>query len=162
MILDNTIKKFIIFFYAIGFFSEFIALFLVLIVLFNRRIDLLVYFIGLFINVIINVCLKRVFKSLRPNDPIKFLNEESFKGKKYGMPSGHSQNVFYSIAYIYLGTNYHYIYWCIIGFVLAVLMMYERWSFHNHTLAQLVVGAIVGITVAYYTLWIKNKILSKI
>ena len=77
------------------------------------------------------------------------------------MPSGHSQNVFYSITYLYLIAK-DGIYWLQLGLILAALMVYERWTFHNHTLLQLFGGAITGIILGLIVFSIRNKIYSSL
>lgn len=75
----------------------------------------------------------------------------------YGMPSGHSQNIFFSITYLFLTTK-EFIYWVQLLLVLAALMFYERMSFHNHTFLQLFVGAITGIVFAYLVILLRDQI----
>jgi len=147
------------FFYAVGFFSELIMIILVCALLFNQHFDLLFYVIGININGLINRTLKPLLKGRRPNDPVKFLNSEKFvkNSNAYGMPSGHSQSVFFSIVYLYLCTK-QYVPWVILGLCIGALMFYERWVFHNHTAAQLVVGAALGFGVAYVTVYAKDYI----
>ena len=77
------------------------------------------------------------------------------------MPSGHSQNVFYSITYLYLIAK-DGMYWLQLGLVLATLMVYERWTFHNHTLLQLFAGATMGIALGIVVYSIRNKIYSSL
>jgi|LauGreStaDraftv2_3_1035109.scaffolds.fasta_scaffold00133_6 membrane-associated phospholipid phosphatase len=158
--IDKEIySEFSKFFYAVGFFSELIMIILVCALLFNQHFDLIFYVIGININGLINRTLKPLLKGRRPNDPVKFLDSEKFvrNSNAYGMPSGHSQSVFFSIVYLYLCTK-QYVPWVILGLCIGALMFYERWVFHNHTVAQLVVGAALGCGVAYITVYAKDYI----
>jgi membrane-associated phospholipid phosphatase len=76
------------------------------------------------------------------------------------MPSGHSQNVFYSITYLFL-TAKDGIYWLQLGLVIATLMVYERWTFHNHTLIQLFVGALFGIMLGWSVVTVRDAIIRR-
>jgi len=150
------------FFYSLGFFGELIMVFLVTALLWNRiggTGDLLIYFIGLIVNQVFNRLLKPLLKSPRPSDPIKFLASEHFmkNSNAYGMPSGHSQSVFFSLTYLYFVIGKFYPWLCfasLIGFATIC----ERYIYHNHTLMQLFVGALVG-TVIGYTVFEAKKII---
>lgn len=147
------------FFLAVGFFSEIIILILVIVLLNNNYFDLFVYIIGFNLNAIINNFLKSYIHQKRPENPVKFLNSEHFDKHKivYGMPSGHSQNVFYSIVYLYLCTT-HNIPWILLSLFIGTLMLIERWLFHNHTILQLLMGAILGSLIAFIIVYTKNNI----
>jgi hypothetical protein len=45
-----------------------------------------------------------------------------------------------------------------LGLFVGALMFYERWVFHNHTLAQLVAGAVLGSAIAYTTVYVKDYV----
>jgi membrane-associated phospholipid phosphatase len=145
------------FLYALGYFSEFIMIIFVCWIIYNNSINLLFYIIGINISWILNKLLKPLIKDKRPNDPIKFLNSEHFvkTSNAYGMPSGHSQNVFFSVTYLYLTTKQ--LYWTFIGLIIGILTIFERWYFHNHTIRQLIVGAILGCILAYLMVLVKDK-----
>jgi len=155
----NIFKKFYEFVFAVGFFSEIIMFFMVVVLLFKSKIDLFVFIIGFNLSAFFNGFLKNLFKEPRPNHPLKFLDSEKFKSNKivYGMPSGHSQNVFFSVVYLYLCTH-HLLPWPLIGIFIGILMFVERWVFHNHTELQLIVGALVGSLFAYIVVFIKNSL----
>ena len=151
--------------YALGFFSELLVFILVIYLIYPDRLNLTTFLVGLSANSLINRLLKPAFRDPRPSDPIKFLESERFPKKLeytknsnyYGMPSGHSQNVAFSLAYLY---------WTIresdsvklTSIVLGSLTVFERWWFRNHTIAQLVTGVIVGILLARFTLWLRDRI----
>ena len=64
------------------------------------------------------------------------------------MPSGHAQLTFFSICYAYLVTN-TFIPWILFLLIVGVIVIYERFLFKNHTLYQLISGAVIGIFIAY-------------
>ena len=189
-IVTNFASKLLDFGYAIGFFSEFILLVLVVLWLVLKSIDpgmdIVVYVMGLIVSGGINTLLKRWIgqrprqASLamdtvtqdyrakpvrlglqpRPHDPRKFLYSEHFdrRQRTYGMPSGHSQNVVYSIAYLY-GSVPDPGPWVGIGCALVVALTWiERWQFHNHTISQLAVGAVVGVALAYFVIRLRDMV----
>jgi len=169
MILDGLgnqiFEKLILFVYAIGFFSELIVIGLAfyLFLIKNQIIDLCVFLIGLAMNALLNRWLRSIIKQPRPEHPIRFLESEHFIKSKYsyGMPSGHSQTVFYSIVFLYLCVS-HNISWLLVSILIVVLMFIERTSFHNHTALQLLAGAIIGSIFAYFTVFTKKYVESKI
>jgi len=145
------------FVYAIGFFSEIILLILVSFLVHGDLVDWVFFLVFFSCNGILNYLLKPLFRDHRPRDPIKFLDSERFAKDKqnvnhYGMPSGHGQNVGYAIVYLYLTIRTWtevWVPWMSVCGVIAALTVYERWAFKNHTIAQLVVGLIVGGVFGY-------------
>jgi membrane-associated phospholipid phosphatase len=161
-IVTNFTSKIADFGYAIGFFSEFILLVLVVLWLVLKSIDpgmdIVVYVMGLIVSGGINTLLKRWIGQPRPQNPRKFLYSEHFdrRQRTYGMPSGHSQNVVYSIAYLY-GSVPDPGPWVGLGCaVVAMATWIERWQFHNHTISQLAVGAVVGVALAYFVIRLRD------
>lgn len=162
-VIDKQINKSTDFIFGIGYFSEIILALIVIYVLQNNIIDVICFVFFFLFSGYVNTILKGIAKQPRPSTQKKFLNSENFSKihTVYGMPSGHSQNVFFSITYLYL-TAKDSIYWIQIGLGLAALMVYERWTYHNHTLLQLLVGAIVGVLFGIGVIIIRNKVLSLI
>lgn len=108
------------------------------------------FFLFGFINDILNRLLKRWIRDPRPS---LFQHEETGKFDKltfiagrWGMPSGHAQQIFYCIGYLlYSGnTTVNNINLIPILLLLSVLTVYQRWIYHYHTVLQLLVGSIVG------------------
>jgi len=158
--IDETLLlKFTEFLNSLGFFGELILLCIVSFVLYSNIADLLVFYIGLIVNSFINQTLKPWIKNPRPTSPIKFLADEKLlKGSNsYGLPSGHSQNVFYSLTYLYL-TVQQFNVWTILGGIIGVITIYERWSHRNHTLLQLIIGAALGCLFAFFVIYARNQV----
>jgi membrane-associated phospholipid phosphatase len=147
--------------YAIGFFSELMVCIVVLSVIYAQVYNHLVYLVGFVVGTYFNRWLKNIIQDKRPNKPVKFLASESFKtsgsNNFYGMPSGHSQHVSYSIMYLYLTTGEWYP-WVFICIVIGLLMLYERWLFRNHTFLQLMVSVGVGIAFAHFVVYLRDLV----
>jgi len=155
--------KVIEFFFSLGFFGELILFLIVSINLYKNVPYLVVYYVGFVINTLLNQSLKTMIKSPRPVGFIKFLADEKvMKGSNsYGLPSGHTQNVFYSLIYLYL-TGVGIYPWLGIGVIISMITIIERWEYHNHTLTQLLAGSVVGGFFAYLITTLRNELLTKI
>jgi membrane-associated phospholipid phosphatase len=162
-LIDKETRKARDFIFGIGYFSEIIIALVVIYALNKNLLDISIFIFFFFLSGYSNTLFKSFIKQPRPDEPKKFLYSEHFSrvNKVYGMPSGHSQNVFYSITYLYLIAK-DGMYWLQLGLVLATLMVYERWTFHNHTLLQLFAGAITGIILGLVVYSIRNKVYSSL
>jgi len=158
--LDGVLlSKLVDFLYSLGFFSELILVIIVSANIYTSYSDLIIFYIGLMLNSLFNQTLKPFFKSPRPSSPIKFLaNEKMIQGSnQYGFPSGHSQNVFFALTYLYF-TIYEFYPWIFIGGTIGIATIYERWAFRNHTVVQLLAGAFVGSLFAYVIILMRGEI----
>jgi len=135
--------------YALGFFAEIILFVWVACLLYDGPF-FVVFVVSIMVSTVVNQVLKRSLKDPRPTQPIPFLASERFTGKhNYGMPSGHSQAVFFSLAFYVWTLRPSWTQPFLWGMVsLCAICLYERWQFRNHTLAQLGVGAVLGIVLA--------------
>jgi len=140
------VDKYIDFLYGIGFFGEFIMPIIVFYLLYNQWFSISIFFIGYIFNAICNIVLKGLIHGRRPLNPTAFLASEKFTNlgaHHYGMPSGHSQNVFYCISYLFYSIPKQ-IDWVLLSFIIGLLTIWERYIFHNHTINQLIIGAFLG------------------
>ena len=122
--------------------------------LWNKNNLFYYYGYGIFLNAILNLVLKGMIKEPRPSEDPKLFNialKHSIRFKFingyphdiFGMPSGHSQSTFFSIIFIYLALKDVKI---TIGYLLVALFtMYQRILFKEHSVIQVIAGAIVGI-----------------
>jgi len=156
----KTIEKTKDFSYAIGYFSEMILPIIVVFSIYHDMYAHIVYFLGYFVSIYLNIWLKNIIKDPRPKPFYKFLDNESTKKdtqQKYGMPSGHSQNAFYSIVYLYMYFGSFYP-WILICLGVGILTILERWLFRNHTLFQLCIGALIGSALGYIIFTIQTEV----
>ena len=153
---NKIIHGFTDFSYAIGYFSEMIISIIVVSILYYNIYEHLFYYLGFFVSIYLNIWLKNIIKNPRPKPFYKFLANEPTQPdvQAYGMPSGHSQHVFYSIVYLYLTirTLFPWVFVCI---GIGALTIMERWVFRNHTILQLIVGALIGCLLGYITVAIR-------
>jgi len=138
----------------LGYFGPNILLVFSILLLFsqNYRSYLSFYLIGYILNILLNYVLKGLIKQPRPTEDSKLIEIAISNGKRfgydiYGMPSGHSQTVFYSTAFIHLVIKNPQI--TLIFFLLSLNTMIQRVNYKNHTVLQVIVGALIGIAFAY-------------
>jgi hypothetical protein len=176
-IVTNFSGKIQDFGYAIGFFSEFILLFFVTMMLIAKSedpgTDVVVYVMGLIMSGGINTVLKRWIQQPRPHDPLKFLYSEHFDRRrtiaylfgsirpKIGRPD--QSLPVYDSPTLGLKPTLRYRLqpqswiWASCA-AIAVLTWIERWKFHNHTLSQLMMGALVGVGLAYVVIRLRDVV----
>jgi membrane-associated phospholipid phosphatase len=133
--------------------------------LFTQKKYFLAYLISIFVNHYLNNILKLLIKEPRPgkNDPeteIPFYNLLVNKeADQYGMPSYHSQSVFFSTTFLYLVQKNNTI--LLLELVICFITLYQRYKYKRHDLKQLLIGAIVGSGFAYLCFALTNEYLSK-
>jgi len=135
----------------IGYYGPNILFFLSLFLLFPTRTYLIIYIIGFILNIVINVVLKTIIKQPRPKEDLDIFNPTK-KHKHnpfhvYGMPSGHSQKVLFSTAYIYLVFKNTYL--TLFYLLISLNTIIQRVRYKNHTVLQVIAGSILGIVVGY-------------
>ena len=118
----------------------------------NYRSYLSYYLIGYILNILLNYVLKGFIQQPRPTEDKKLIEMALNNGKRfgydiYGMPSGHSQGVFYSTAFIHLVLQNPQI--TLVFFLFSLNTMIQRVNYKNHTILQVICGALVGIAFAY-------------
>ena len=149
-----------------GTFGPMILIFLSIYLLWNKHNLFFYYIVGVFIDNILNMILKGLFQQPRPSIDQKSFDLALKHGKYilfkdgvpfniYGMPSGHSQSVFFSTAFIYLSlrkSNITYIY---LG--VSLLTMLQRVVYNYHTVPQVIVGALIGSAVGYLFYYLSTE-----
>jgi membrane-associated phospholipid phosphatase len=164
-------NKYVIFDY-VGSYLSIILFFITIKLLWNKPNLLMYYSYGYFLNLLLNLVLKGIFKQPRPlEDPQLFKlalkNSSRFSFKNgfphdiFGMPSGHSQSVFYSCIFIYLSLKDVRI---LIGYILlSLITVYHRVFFQHHTIAQVFVGSVTGVLFAIFIYYMATqKIMGKV
>ena len=150
------------FIYSLGFFGEYILILITCALIYYHTFYFFFYFFFLSISIMINLTLKNIIKEPRPSHPVKFLDTDHFSKNSYGNPSGHTQLVFFSFMYAYLVIE-KITKLFMFSIIICIITIYQRYAFRNHTLKQLLYGAIVGLILAYLsysiTTYIKNKMI---
>ena len=153
-------------FLNIGNSGPYILLIITIYLLWNKQNLLSYYIIGFFINILINICLKLIFKQPRPSDDKKLFNiiskpenQTLFKNKNsfdiYGMPSGHAQRTFYSVVFIWFALknkNYFILY-----LLFSLFIIFQRIYFNYHTIIQVIIGVLIGSIFGYFMYLISQK-----
>lgn len=155
--LSGIFHNYIDFFYAVGYFGEYIVFLITCALIFNQHLFFGFYILFFILNRIINQYLKKLLKGNRPSHPKKYLESDKFSKNKYGMPSGHSQITFFSIAYCYFVTK-KFIPWILLLLIIGMILVYERYFFRNHTMKQLVYGMVIGVTFGFICYYIVDYI----
>ena len=125
-----------------------------------------IYIIGFVINYILNYILKGLLRQMRPTDDehlfaLEKIYRKTFSFDKYGMPSCHTQLVFYSTIYIAFAV--HNVWLTLFYVVISLLTMYQRVTSNQHFFSQTLVAAVVGMLVAYvFVIYARNMITGKI
>jgi len=137
---------------AIGAFGPQITFFISLLLLRKKPTLVLIYIVGFVINILLVYVLKGFFQQPRPTDETTSFNLEKIYRKRpgfdrYGMPSGHTQAVFYSTAFIYYALKDGNA--TIVMLVLSLITAYQRIQSRHHTVVQVLAGAVGGFTVGY-------------
>ena len=99
------------------------------------------FIFGLIITLLITYILKKTIKAERPD-----------KGKKKyrdgGMPSGHASMISYILFFIAFYSNIPLFY--LLAIIGTLYIAKSRVDQEYHTIAQTVVGALIGISIAFY------------
>ena len=90
--------------------------------------------------------LKLWFLQERPSGIMPIIGEQHEGIELYGMPSKHLQSIFFSITYLYLVKGP--LQWLMVELVIAVLAITQEINYRQHTMGQIIVGALCGIGVA--------------
>ena len=107
--------------------------------------------LGILLNRLLNGVLKQIFRVKR-QEQIPFYGHIA---KCYAMPSGHTQSVTYATTLMYFFNIYAF---AIFLFV-TLCTMRQRYVYRNHTIPQIIIGGIVGVCAAIFTIFfIKQKV----
>jgi len=173
MLINNskTYNTYTNLFYFIGNYGP-IFLFLIssyLLYINNYNNYLFYFIIGYFINILLNLILKGIFRQPRPFYDTKkvtlafkyfkdFFFQNGVPFNMFGMPSGHAQTSFYCLVFIYLifkNTNLLFVY-----SLFVIIICYQRIYFGFHYFSQIIIGLIIGLFVGiiiYYNATNKIK-----
>lgn len=137
--------------------------------LISQKYYLMGYLIFAYINVFTNKWLKLHYKEARPSEieehglPIKIKDPDIFgmpDAEIYGFPSGHAQQLLYSVFYLYFvkrSTPF-----LLGGLFITTLTIYQRWKFKRHSKKQLFVGSIIGVLIGYIGYYLTSRVIKSI
>jgi membrane-associated phospholipid phosphatase len=136
----------------------------------EKPVTLGYYALGAIFCTIVNMILKILIKHPRPKHDkpdYNFLieNNKRVSYDKFGMPSGHAQFMFFTLAFMSFTMREHEYYWWIIAFfvMLTINTSVQRIQDDNHTLSQVVVGAVIGTLIGAGAFYItKSKLKGKL
>ena len=136
--------------------SYYILLVISVLLLRNTHHYLALYLAGFGFNYLINILFKSILKQPRPNENEALFNIHVLHNKhvgfdRYGMPSRHAQLAVFSTIFIYLSLQSHkYIKTIFLFFIImTIITCSQRIVFNEHTVAQVLVGALIGGILAY-------------
>ena len=161
------------FLFAIGYFSGVIALIIVVWLLRNNLVWEFLYILGYIANMVLNHKLKMWFKEPRPQiGQVTFLNRNlswmkqlyvKSQDEKYGLPSGHMQDVCYTLVFLGFLFGYSLPVWCwICVIMMMILTVVQRFVFKKHTMFQLIAGSFIGTAFAITYIICCNTLLESI
>jgi membrane-associated phospholipid phosphatase len=124
--------------------------------LFSKPRMLFYFVVGVCLSFILNNILKGVIKQPRPEFNTKAVSIALQTNAMryvlgydlYGMPSGHAQTSFFITTFLYLVTRHV---WIAFSFLLlSLIVMCQRVVYNEHTILQVLLGAIVGILFGFF------------
>lgn len=144
----------------IGSLAPIILFVLSILLLRNMKTYLRFFVFGFILNNILNIILKLAIKEPRPTKDQKAIeigvtNGARISFDKFGMPSGHAQNCGYCLAFITMTLNNPYI--TSLYTIITFNSLFQRYSYNNHTILQLIIGIIIGTTFGYLIYTFANK-----
>jgi membrane-associated phospholipid phosphatase len=140
----------------IGFYAPRASIIIVALLLLNQIKFLVAFIVFYFVNHWVNQFLKDIIKQPRPSGSRPIIGEV-YDRKSYGMPSYHSQKIWFAVVFLYLVK--HNIHLLIAGIFFALITMYQRWKYRAHSIEQLFMGAALGSSIAFIGVKIANAIL---
>ena len=133
---------------AIGYYGPVILFTMTFYCFLERSPYLFVFIMGSIANALLNKALKMTFQEPRPKGQIPFIDHDHQIGtEQYGLPSGHAQSSFFSLAFLFFA-NGPPAFLYTMSF-LCILTLYQRWKYRRHSIRQLVIGSLIGISFAY-------------
>jgi membrane-associated phospholipid phosphatase len=138
----------------IGVFGPIILSLLTLLLLYYKNYTYysLLFIIGSILNIMLNIILKFIIKEPRPKEDTNLFNLKKLAGNrisldKFGMPSGHAQEVFFNTVFVHLVLNDNRI--TLFYLIISLITCYQRFKYNNHTIVQLLIGSIIGVFAGY-------------
>ena len=124
--------------------------------LLQKKTCLINYVVGYIINIAINYVLKNEIKEERPSSQFHYfhldgterhISAQELGAHEYGMPSGHSQAIWFTIVFTWFA--FHNCWITLFYTLIAVNTMVQRIKYKNHTWQQVLAGSIMGSIIGY-------------
>ena len=156
----------IIFLDYIGIYGPLILFLISVFLLWNKSNYLTYYVYGFILNGLLTLFLKGIFKQPRPSEDPKLFNLAIKESKRFkfidgyphdifGMPSGHSSYVIFSTMFIFcVFKNNRFL---LLYLLFSMITMIQRITSNNHTLTQIIAGAIVGAIFSYLIFYMARQ-----
>jgi membrane-associated phospholipid phosphatase len=153
----------------VGFYGPWIQGIINITQLITQKYYLIGYLVFAYINIFTNKWLKIHYKEPRPSNkeesnlPIKIVDPDIFgmpNADIYGFPSGHAQQLVYSVFYLYFVKRSPL--FLIAGLFLTGLTVYQRWKFKRHSIKQLAYGSLIGAFIGYIGYFITSRAIKSI
>ena len=126
------------------------------VLLLSKKMIFVMYLTGYILNMGLNYLIKHLIQEPRPSKELHYfesdgsesnMNLKTLGAHEFGMPSGHAQNVGFSVAFVWMALHNMWITAAYTG--LALNTMFQRVKYKNHTIMQVLVGGIVGSIFGY-------------
>jgi membrane-associated phospholipid phosphatase len=145
----------------VGYYGPIILFIISLILLFNTKTFLYIYFLGFVISSIFNFIIKGIIKQKRPfkDFKTKIIKESRLGNEIYGMPSGHSQSVMFSTLFLLLALKNDLI--TFIYLIISGTTMWQRVYNYSHSPLQILIGGTIGSLFGYYAYKYSKKVTKK-
>jgi membrane-associated phospholipid phosphatase len=153
----------------VGFYGPWIQGIINITQLITQKYYLIGYLVFAYINIFTNKWLKMHYKEPRPSNkeesnlPIKIVDPDIFgmpNADIYGFPSGHAQQLVYSVFYLYFVKRSPL--FLLAGLFLTGLTVYQRWKFKRHSIKQLAYGSLIGAFMGYIGYFITSRVIKSI
>jgi len=155
-------------FYQVGSFGPILLIIPSLLLLRSKEIYFNYYVLACFLNILLNYFLKGLIQEPRPSVDKKTFDlalkhmksknyRNAFSHDVFGMPSGHTQSVIFSSAFVFLVLKHEswmtFFFYIIISFI----TMAQRIQYKFHTVNQVIAGGLVGILFAYLVYYFASQ-----
>lgn len=149
----------------VGAYAPLLLFFAALVALRSSHRALLYFGMGSGICILVNLALKGILQQPRPKQDRKVLemavsHGERFSLDKFGMPSGHAQYCSFATLFVLCWLAYHNrpsTAWLVFFVFTTAISLMQRWWYRNHTVLQLVVGAVIGASLGVAYAWMEKE-----
>lgn len=155
-------------FYRVGSYGPILLIIPSLLLLRSKEVYFNYYVLASFLNILLNNFLKGLIQEPRPSVDKKTFDlalkhmkstnyRNAFSHDVFGMPSGHTQSVIFSTAFVFLVLKHES--WMTFFFYvfISIITMVQRIQYKFHTVNQVIAGGFVGILFAYLVYYLASQ-----